>query len=190
MSGKNMNMQKQTQTQMRESLYGFETRLPDLRRAPEGERKTYDIKQLWQRNHEILQMTLLGWKPKEIAALLGIHVQTVSNTVNSELGKKKLSWMRQKRDEGAIDIAAEVNRLLPKCIEVYEGILDGDESISKMQKETADTLTMDIAGHRAPTRTQSEGVIAHLTKDDLEEFKKRGKAAAKASGMLIEVENG
>ena len=40
----------------RNGLYGFEFRDVDLRRAAEGERKSYDIKQLWQRNHEILNL--------------------------------------------------------------------------------------------------------------------------------------
>ena len=173
-----------------ESLYGFEMRAPDLRRAANGERKTHDIKQLWQRNHEILRMTLLGMKPKEIATILGIHKQTVSNTINSELGKRKLSALRKKVDEDAIDMAAEVNRLLPKCIETHEKILDGDQNVTKMQKETADTVAMDLGGHRAPTKLQTESAHLYMTPKDIEELKKRGIAAAKASGMIVEVEGG
>jgi len=172
-----------------ESLYGFEMRAPDNRRALPGERKTYDIKQLWQRNHEILQMTLVGMKPKDIAKILDIHPQTVSNTVNSELGREKLSLMRQERDNGVVDVAREVAEMLPKALGIYNSILEGDEKISKMQKETADTLVMDIGGYRAPTKVQSESAHLHLTKDDVEEFKKRGIAAARASGMIVDLKS-
>ena len=46
----------------------------------------------------------------------------------------------------------------------------------------------DIGGYRAPTKVSSESVHAFLSKEDIEEFKKRGIAAAKASGMLVEEE--
>jgi len=168
------------------SLYGFEMRSFDNRRALPGQRKTHDIKQLWQRNHEILRMALVGMKPKDIANILGIHVQTVSNTMNSELGRKKLSSLREKRDGDIVDVAMEVTKMLPKALETYEKILDGKE-VSKIQKETADTLVMDIGGHRAPTKVQSESAHLHLTQEDIKEFKERGIRAAKASGMVVDI---
>jgi len=167
------------------SLYGFEMRTVDKRRAVPGERKTYDIKQLWQRNHEILQLALTIPKHKEIARLLGITEATVSNTLNSELGRKKLSQLRQRRDEDSIDVLKEVGKLLPKAIETYNKILDG-ENISKLQKETADTLTMDIGGYRAPTRTEVKGSHLVLTGDEIEGFVERGKIAAKAAGLIVD----
>jgi len=86
-------------------------------------------------------------------------------------------------------VAKKVVEMLPKALGIYNSILEGDERISKMQKETADTLVMDIGGYRAPTKVQSESAHLHLTKDDVEEFKKRGIAAARASGMVVDVVN-
>ena len=172
-------------TQVQTSLYGFEVREKDNRRAEPSERKTYNIQQLWQRTHEIIGLTLLGMKETEVAKTLNIHPQTVSNTVNSELGRKKLSQMRKERDEEFIGVAEEITKLFPLAIETYEKILKG-EGKSKIQKDTADTVLMDIGGHRAPTKISSESVHAFLTKADIEEFKKRGIAAARASGMLVE----
>lgn len=167
------------------SLYGFEVRKPDKRRAEPEERKTYNIQQLWQRTHEIIALTLIGMKEVEVAKSLNIHPQTVSNTINSELGKKKLSEMREERDKSFTKVAEETARLFPLAMKTYERILEGEEK-SKLQKETADTIVMDIGGYRAPTKTQSESVHAFLSKEDIEEFKKRGTEAAKASGMLVE----
>ncbi len=169
------------------SLYGFEMRAVDNRRAPEGERKTYDIKSLWQRNHEILRLALFTPKHNEIARILGITEATVSNTLNSELGRAKLSMMRLKRDEDSIDVMKEVGRLLPKAIDTYEKILDG-ENMTPLQKATADTLTMDIGGYRAPTKIQSRGTQLHLTASEIAEFVTRGKAAAKSAGMIVDAE--
>jgi len=74
-----------TQTSTQTSLYGFEVREKDRRRVEQGDRKTYNIQQLWQRTHEIIAMTLLGMKEVEVAKTLNIHPQTVSNTINSDL---------------------------------------------------------------------------------------------------------
>jgi predicted transcriptional regulator len=169
-----------------DSLYGFEMKRPDKRRAKPGERKTHNIIQLWQRSHEILRMALIGMKETEIAKVLGVTPATVSNTVNSDLGREKLSLLRKERDGDAMDVVKEVSKLFPKALKIYESLLEGNGT--KLQKETADTLLMDIGGHRAPTRVQSESAHMHLTPADIEEFKKRGLAAAKASGMLIETE--
>ena len=169
------------------SLYGFEMRATDHRRAPEGERKTHDIKQLWQRSHEILRLATLGYKYTEIAKLLNITPATVSSTLNSELGKNKISRLRQKRDNETCDVMKEVARLLPKAIETYEKILDGDQNVTKMMKETADTISMDIGGYRAPTKTQSSSAHVYMTPEDIADFKKRGIAAARASGMIVDV---
>ena len=174
--------------QTRSSLYGFEMRREDKRRAKPSERKSHNIVQLWQRNHEILRLAIIGLKSVQIAKILDIHPQTVSNTLNSDLGREKLSIMRKERDSSALDVVKEVAKLFPKALTIYESILDGKESITKMQKDTADTIVMDIGGHRAATKTQSEGVHMHLTPEDIKDFKKRGMDAARKSGLIVDAE--
>lgn len=171
----------------RDSLYGFEMKGRDKRRAEPGERKSHDINMLWQRNHEILRLALVGLKSTQIAEILGIHKQTVSNTINSDLGKQKLSLMRKERDEDVIDVVKEVAKMFPKALEIYNKVLDG-EDVTKMQKDTADTVVMDIGGHRAPSRTESKGGFLHMTPADIESFKKRGIEAARTSGLIVDAE--
>ena len=171
---------------LKNSLYGFEIRETDRRRAPSGERKSHDIKQLWQRSHEILRLALIMPKHKEIARTLGISEATVSNTLNSELGRKKLSKLRLARDNETIDVARRVAELLPKAIDTYEKILDGDPTVTKMMKETADTISMDLGGFRTPTKTQTANL--YMTPDELVKFKERGKAAARSAGLIVEAE--
>lgn len=172
----------------RKSLYGFETRDIDNRRAPEGERKTYNIKSLWQRNHEILRLAVLGHNNEQIAKILEITKATVSNTLNSDLGRDKLSKLRLRRDRETIDVAKRVAELLPKAMDTYEKILDGDVKVTTMMKATADTIAMDIGGYRAPTKIQKESAHIHMTAADLEEFKKRGIEAARTAGLITEAE--
>lgn len=172
------------------TLYGFKFREPDQRRV-EGNR-VVDIKQLWQRSHEILNLALLGHKQEQIAKMLCLHPSTVSNTLNSTLGKEALAERREARDQEYEELYEEVMDLTKKSLEVYKDILDresADPEVSlKMKKETADTVVLELSGLRAPTKIDSRHVGVHLTSEEIEQFKQRGLAAAKASGKLIDIE--
>lgn len=174
--------------QTRNGLYGFEFRDVDQRRSEE--RKTYDIKALWQTNHEIINLAARGFKGTEIADILNIHPQTVSNTLNSELGQRKLSELRLGRDEDAKKTCEKIRVLTNKALAVYHQIFD-DESgeISLMNKKAAaDTVALELSGLRAPVKIHSQSVSMTLTKEELEEFKKRGIEAAREAGMIVDVE--
>ena len=171
-----------------ESLYGFKFRIPDKRRVKTGT-KSWDIQQLWQRSHEILNLAVLGYKNTEIANILGVHSQTVSNTINSSLGKTEIANKREARDEKFDELYDEVLELTAKAMKVYEEIITSPVIDMKLRKETADTLTLDLAGMRAPTRIDSRNVSTNASMDEIEKFKQRGKDAAKASGKIVDVES-
>ena len=171
----------------RRSLYGFEMREPDLRRT---ERKSvHDIKQLWQRSHEILALALRGMNNKDIAKTLSIHPVTVTNTMNSELGMKKLSAMREERDADNIKVSKRIAELVHKACDTYDAIFDAQtfEVSHELKKQTADTIMLEIAGYAAPKRIESRSMTAVATIEEIEEFKRRGMAAARESGMLVEI---
>lgn len=169
------------------TLYGFEVRKNDNRRNAPEQPKSYNIKQLWQRSHEIIGLALQGFKQVEIAEILNIHPATVSNTLNSELGKEKLSDLREKRDEDIVDVSKEIARLSAKALKVYEQIFDTPSGDLELKKKTADTILMEIGGHRAPTKIQSQSLHFHATNKEIEDFKSRGLQAARDSGMLVEL---
>ena len=169
--------------EMRQSLYGFEMAEPDLRRSERG--SVHDIKQLWQRSHEIIGLALQGVKQKKIAEILDISPVTVSNTLNSPIGMKKLSRLRKARDEENVKVSEEVARLAEKAIAVYEDILDSETASLSLKKDTADTVLMDLGGHRAPTKLDSRHLNITATKQEIEEFKRRGIKAAIECGMPI-----
>lgn len=171
----------------RHSLYGFEVRDFDNRRSETGERQV-NIKQLWQRSHEIIVLALQGYKQTEIAEILNIHPQTVSNTLNSELGMKKLSELREDRDKGVVDVSKRVAELSKIALDMYEEIFNCPDVDYKLKKETADTVLMDIGGHRAPTKIDTRSVHTTATMAQIEEFKQRGLQAARESGLLITVD--
>ena len=174
-----------TPSEHRQSLYGFEMLKPDGRRT--DRESTHDIQSLWQRQHEIINLALQGMKQNLIAEKLQISPVTVSNALNSTLGREKLSRMRKGRDEEAVKVSEEVARLSAKALEVYEEIFDSQTASMNLKKTTADTVLMDLAGHRAPTKIDSRSVTMTATPQEIEDFKRRGIAAAKDANMPITV---
>ena len=170
------------------TLYGFETLAPDLRRS-DG-RKTYNIKQLWQRSHEILNLASLGYNNLEIAEIVNVDPQTVSNTINSDLGKNKISELRFGRDEEVKKTHEKIRVLTSKALQVYHQIFDDDsgECNLKDKKAAADTVVLELSGLRAPTKVQGHYVHTELTAEELERFKARGTKAIKGTGIVIDVE--
>lgn len=183
----NVRMEEKMYAEQRKSLYGFEFREVDGRRR--NGRKTHDIKQLWQRSHEIINLASTGMKGTEIARVLDIAPQTVSNTLNSELGMHKLSDIRGEKDESVKKINEKIEKLTAKALDVYEEIFEntGESVPLEMRKKTADTVMLELSGHRAPVRTESRSFSASATLEEIEEFKKRGLEAARARGLLVDV---
>jgi predicted transcriptional regulator len=175
--------------QTRNGLYGFEFRDVDLRRAEEGERKTYDVKQMWQRTHEICNLAVKGFKYTEIAEILNIHPQTVSNTLNGKLGEAKVAELRQARDEDAKKTAEKIRVLTAKAIATYHEIFDNEsgEASLRDRKEVASTVLLELSGLRTPTKIQTSSVSTVLTAEEIERFKSRGLKAAQESGMVIDI---
>jgi len=170
----------------RNGLYGFEFLDIDRRRVPEGQDRKCEIKQLWQRNHEIVNLAARGFKHAEIAEILNITPATVSNTLNSELGQMKLSEIRLERDNEAKKVSEKIRVLTNKALEVYHKIFDDEsgECSLKDKKDVADTVALELSGLRAPTRIQSHSVHTTLTAEEIKAFKERGIRAAKESGMI------
>lgn len=181
-------MSEQAEIQLRDGLYGFEFREPDKRRS--SERKTYDIKSLWQRNHEIINLAARGFKGTQIAEILNVHPQTVSNTLESELGRRKLSEIRLERDEEAKKVSEKIRVITNKALDTYHEIFDDkDGQVSLKDKgEFATHFLNNMSGLKAPTRIQASHGHMILTPEELEAFKQRGLEAARASGMIVDME--
>jgi predicted transcriptional regulator len=133
-------------------------------------------------------MALTGMKGTEIAQILNISEATVSNTLNSSLGKQKLSSMRQDKDQEYKKINERVLELTHKALNVYEEIFNSPSPDLELKKSTADTIALDIAGMRAPVKTETKSLHAHATLDEIEDFKRRGIEAARESGLLTVIE--
>lgn len=176
--------------QTRDGLYGFEFRDVDRRRAEPGERKTYDAKSMWQRYHEVANLIVQGYKNTEIAEILNIHPQTVSNIANGELVKRKISDLRMSRDNEAKKTVEKIRVLTNKALATYHEIFDNEDGQAtlKERKDVADTVLLELSGLRAPTKTVS--VSTTLSAAEIESFKQRGMKAAEEMGKTIDIPSG
>jgi predicted transcriptional regulator len=179
-------------TELREGLYGLEFRSEDLRRVAREDKKTYDIKQLWNVHHEILNLRAQGYKENDIASILNITPQTVSNICNSTLGEEKLSIIRKERDEDAKITVEKIRVLKDKAIKVYHEIFDQKDdqgnplNVSiKDRLHCADVVMLELSGYKVPTRIQQ--TTTSMTAAELLEFKQRGLQTAKDSGLIVDV---
>jgi len=163
-------------------------RSPDLRRKNKASTSggQWEAKALWESSHEIMRLAFLGWRNKEIAEKLGVDKVTVSNTINSTLGQKKLQLMHDARDADVIDVADKIAELAPQAVDVYKRILEEDGVNLSLKKNTADTILKDILGHQAPKKVEGKFAHAHLGEEDISRIKERSLAAAAAAGVVID----
>lgn len=141
------------------------------RLASEEPRK-YQIQTLQEMHHQILRLTILGWKPREIALNLNCTEATVGNVIHSELGRRQLRLMKSAADKAAIDVAAEIKRLSEKSIQGIEEMMD-DPNTKQDVRSTLFRDMLDRAGHAAPRVIQGQFAHTFLSREDLEEIKQR-----------------
>jgi hypothetical protein len=180
-----------TESILRNGLYGFEIREEDRRRKDHSVRKTYEAKQMWQRHHEIVNLHVQGFKNVEIAEILCIDPQTVSNVLGSQLCEQKTAELREIRDGEVKKRMEQIRILTQKAIETYNEILDDTENEKVTLKDRGEYATRvldNLSGLKVPTRVQTQSVGVQMTAEEFAEFKARGIAASREAGLVISEE--
>jgi len=142
---------------------------------------------MWELHHEIVRRLVLGQKNVEIARALNVSQAMVSYTRNSKVVKQQLDLMRAARDADTIDISKRIRENAPTALALLEDIIEdhGDTYGYALAAKTAESM-LDRGGYAAPKRL--EGVVAHFTKDEIEDLKRQALESGKDSGMIIEAE--
>lgn len=148
-----------------------------------GSERKYQIKVLWDRHREILRLRLLGHKADDIAMILGLTVPVIHYTINSALGRRHLSLMRAARDVECIDVAKEIDKMVPKAVKIFNNILEEGQnstSPSVLQAKVAG----EVIERKVPKVIRTESYHAHFTADEIDDIKNR----AKNAGTVVEGE--
>ena len=151
-------------------------------RLPSENRK-YQLSSLNDLHHESIRLTLLGWKPKQIAEWLGVTEPTVHNAVNSARGRQQLSLLRAVRDGASIDLAKEIAEFAPQAFEMYKTALL-DENLAPALKLKYSLEAVGLAGHVKPQRVQVQAQTTHLTLDEIQAIKARAQQLAIEHGSV------
>lgn len=147
--------------------------------------KTYRVKEMNERHHEIARLILLGMKSKEIERELGVSQGFVSNVKNSPVVKEHLSILGSERDREAIDIAVQIQESLPICMRILtDQMASEDGKVSPSLKSKNAFGLLSIGGHGPSKSVSVRGVHAVLTADDIAEIRDRGQTLAKEIGII------
>lgn len=157
----------------------------DARRV--GERKGWQVAEMWENHHEIARRIILGENNKEIAEALGCSAVQVSNVRNSPVVKDKLAVMAAARDAGTIELAREIQDLAPIAIlrvkEALESgtVLGKEVSAAGILKEANTLIDREIG--KPTQRIDTRNIHGHFTLDDIDQIKQKAQQLAASNGQ-------
>ena len=125
----------------------------------------------------------------DIAKKLGCTPQTVSNTRNSPIVKRRIRELQNMRDQGAVNFAAEVQARAGRAFEIVDEALNdevGEVPLAMRLKEANNIL--DRVERVEGIGSRNVHLHAHLTAEDIERLKERALAAGLASGQVVDME--
>jgi hypothetical protein len=156
----------------------FGKRGADRRRKHSDVRKTFQVEKIWNIHHEISRLKVLGFNNRKIADALGVSQAMVGYTVNSPVIEDRISIMQGARDCDTIDLARRIKEFAPKCLDILESVIKGDEEAPiGLRVRTAQDYA-DRAGLGAVKKHQV--LSAKLSLEELNEIKQR----ARENGIL------
>lgn len=147
------------------------------------EKRSYNVKSIWERHQMMLRMVALGHSNGAIAEATGVTPQTVSNLRNSPIAQGQLLNMRNSLDSEMIDIGARIQEFAPRALEVLEKVITGElESPIAVRAKYA-SAHLGRAGFGEVHKVAS--INTHLSRSDIEEIKQRALAAASDAGLIV-----
>jgi predicted transcriptional regulator len=152
--------------------------LKDLEKGEDNVR-SFEPKRLWGKQKEILRLTSSGlYTRKEIAELLGVTPQTVTNIVRSELGRSVLEMMEGAADQEVVTTVARLRALAPIAAAVQEELMMDDNTSNALKNSIANKV-LDRTLGTPIARSMSVSVNAGLTMEDLNKIKQRAREIEK-----------
>jgi len=170
-------------------VYGNSVR--DKRRKVNGPRKN-ELKNLQSKNHEILNLDSMGMKGSHIAKTLGVSKVTVSNTLNSAVGKDKMRIMRGAADGKALEVQDRIYGMTEKALDVLDSILENEDERASLslQRNVARDVLIDLGGFGAPKKLDVRSATTVVTPEFLADLKEQGIKAAEECGMVVPQSDG
>lgn len=137
--------------------------------------KEWELQRLRGVHFSIIRLHCAGLRNVEIAERLGITSATVTNVLNSEVGRQQIAIIQATRTGTFVETQTHIEELAPVAVLTLGNVLLDPAAKHGDKIRAADSL-LDRAGFKQPDRTVHE----YLSSDDLEDIKKR----ARQNGIL------
>lgn len=151
--------------------------------------RAYEIESLLSHHKEMLRLELLGYKPKDIAQLIGLSEDQVSKVRNSAIYVEQLNILELARDTDSLAVARRIAEMAPVAVHRINEVIGrslfdpaNKEDHSLVVRASQDIL--DRAGHGAINRSE----VIHHTKEDLDRLKADAIKAGIEDGVIIKEE--
>jgi len=143
-----------------------------------------ELQKLRSRHHLIIRLHATGQlNGKEIAEIVDVTPQTVYNTLNSDLAKQKIAYLRRQAEGHTIDILKELQNLAPTAVAQLEDVLTDPGAKQKLRVKVAQDI-LDRAGYG---KTQNINVNENRVTDaDIAEIREKAKQNAEEVGVLTD----
>ena len=136
---------------------------------PSGNRN-YGVKREVLREHqaEVCRRLARGERPEVIAADLNITPQSVSNYMDSELGKEALALYRQARNASTAQVAQKMGEMQEPARQVVEELMVSGQKEEVRLK--AAIYILGTQGHTPIQKTLSARLEGALSEDDMQKI--------------------
>lgn len=162
----------------------------DLRRVEDNtNRRTFEVRELWNTHREVLRLASLGMKNVDIAKKLNVSSAMVGYTLNSPVAKQQMELLQGARDADTADLQKEIREKAPKALKLLEQIIDGEAgTLGELASPSLRAKTAENWLSRAGYPTNKPDLHLHqhqhFTADEINEIKKR----ARSNGIIVEGE--
>lgn len=124
------------------------------------------LKSLKAHHRNIVQMSFNGFSAKEIAEKLDISTITVSNVLNSPLGKAYQEGLMDKMKDVTIDVRKELVSMNKNALTTLERLMDPKNKMPGAVQLGAARDVLDRSGYKAPDKFTID--MTMQTKSDAE----------------------
>lgn len=124
-------------------------------------------------NLRLAQMSALGFKNVEIADALGLTPASVNMNKRSPVTKAMISHLQGNMVQESETVNKKIQNLLPKCVEIFEDLLNDEELHPSLKLKTASHV-MSVGGY-GPSKNLNVQTSQGLTDEQLDRVLERAR---------------
>lgn len=155
---------------------------PELETTESDSSRYYEVKTVQVRHQAMIRLKAAGLTNIEIAEILKVTPQNVSDVLNSPLVQDRLSELQGDLDNNLIEAHKNLERLAINATEHCRKILQDEVESSQTLKTKVALEVLDRIGLGKTHKVESKSLSYSLTRKDIEEIKAQNPLKKASSG--------